>query len=388
METRDTEILLGLIRYAVWNTEMKEAVDWPIYEEMKRQAIATLPAGILNKIEMNSALRQTWKMTNYQQIAYNVNYSRLQAQLPITVPFVILKGTAAAKYYPDPRLRNMGDIDIMPRREDFDTAYRQFLEQGYQIEKNFERETGFVKDGVMVELHRSFAKLNDPAYAAYLDDLIIANINETHELPDAVNGLVLLEHISQHLANGLGLRQIIDWMLFVDQCLPDAAWPAFETLTEKIGLKTLAVVTTRMCEMYLGLPDRAWCAGADEGICRQLMDYVLESGNFGSKRVDDQSVSENVFVYARNPIATFKLLQKRGMKNWTLARRCALVRPFAWLYQAGRYVKRGLLQRHAAEALKTAHANAKKRRAMLDALGVRQDSKGLVVYKNGKYVKE
>ena len=322
METRDTEILLGLIRYAVWNTEMKEAVDWPIYEEMKRQAIATLPAGILNKIEMNSALRQTWKMTNYQQIAYNVNYSRLQAQLPITVPFVILKGTAAAKYYPDPRLRNMGDIDIMPRREDFDTAYRQFLEQGYQIEKNFERETGFVKDGVMVELHRSFAKLNDPAYAAYLDDLIIANINETHELPDAVNGLVLLEHISQHLANGLGLRQIIDWMLFVDQCLPDAAWPAFETLTEKIGLKTLAVVTTRMCEMYLGLPDRAWCAGADEGICRQLMDYVLESGNFGSKRVDDQSVSENVFVYARNPIATFKLLQKK--RNEKLDARPAL----------------------------------------------------------------
>lgn len=379
--------VLDLIKRSLWGDGSGSA-DWQIFEEMKKHAISALPAGILSKLEMPEDLRQAWQREVYLQITYNTNYRAFQAALPVTVPYVILKGTAAAKYYPQPVLRVMGDIDIMPRREDFDMAYQVFLDQGYEIKKNYDRETGFVKDGIMVELHRSFAKLNDPAHAKYLDELIIANINPSHELPDDVNGLVLLEHISQHLAFGLGLRQIIDWMMFVNQCLPDEKWPAFRPMAMNIGLEKLAVVTTRMCEIYLGLPQRVWCAGADETICRQLMDYVLSCGNFGSERLTDRGTSENAFIYARNPAAAFRLLQKRGLVNWKAAKRFPFLRPFAWIYQAGRYLKRGLSQRDAVDELKAAYAESKKRRAMFDMLGVRQDSKGLVVYKNGRYIKE
>ena len=125
----------------------------------------------------------------------------------------------------------------------------------------FERETGFIKNDIIVELHRSFAKLNNADHARYLDDLIITNINPTHELPDPVNGLVILEHISQHLVNGLGLRQIIDWMMFTDKCLPDEKWPEFREMAQKTGMEKLAVVVTRMCEIYLGLPCRNWSSG-------------------------------------------------------------------------------------------------------------------------------
>ena len=74
--------------------------------------------------------------------------------------------------------------------------------------------------------------------------------------------------------------------------------------------------------------------------------------------------------------------------NWTAGKRYVFFRPFAWIYQAGRYIKRGLSQPNAFVELKTAYVESRKRRAMFDALGVRQDSKGLVIYKDGKYVKE
>lgn len=379
--------LLNLIKQSLWE-QGSAIVDENVYKEMKTHTLVALPATILSQLEMPEKLRQTWKTEIYKQIAYNVNYQLCQTQIPVTVPYVILKGTEAAKYYPHPQLRAMGDIDIITRHEDFDAAYQRFIELGYQIQKNYDREVGFYKDGILVELHRNFSKLNNVKHARYLDDLILSNINPSHQLPDRINGLVLLEHISQHLVNGLGLRQIIDWMMFVDKCLSDDEWPEFRVMTRNIGLENLALVATRMCEMYLGLPCRTWCQNVNEELCRQLMEYVLSCGNFGAKRQNDRSYTENVFVYSRNPIALFKLLQKMGMENWRAAQRFPILRPFAWLYQAFRYLRRGLLQRNALRTIKDAYEESRNRIKLFDALGVRQDSKGLVVYKNGEYVKE
>ena len=386
MNTCEKEVL-NLIKRSLWK-QGTVVIDENVYEEMKNHALLVLPAGVLSQLEMPEELRRTWKAEIYRQIAFNANCRRSQSEISLTVPYVLLKGTEAAKYYPNPQFRALGDIDIITRHDDFDTAYQYFLNQGYQIQKNYEREIAFYKDGVLVELHRSFAKLNDARFAEYLDNLIISNINPTHQLPDQINGLVLLEHISQHLVKGLGLRQIIDWMMYVDKCLSDDEWPGFRVLARNIGLETRAIVTTRMCELHLGLPERKWCESADKDICDQLMDYVIECGNFGNKRANDRGNTENVFIYARNPVALFNLLQKQGLKNWKAANDFPVLRPFAWCYQALRYLHKGLSQNNAERELREAFIEAKKRRAMFDALGVRQDSKGLVVYKDGKYVKE
>ena len=383
----DKQGVLLLIQSSLWN-KIRISVNHKIYDAMKEHAIITLSASILSILDISDDLYKLWERSIYKQLAFNAKCRRIQAELPLSVPYVILKGTEAAKYYPYPMYRALGDIDIITRHEDFSIALKELLDAGYKVEKQYDREVGLIKDGVMVELHRSFAKLNNPAHAEYLDNIIIRNINPTHSLPDQINGLVLLEHISQHLVTGLGLRQIIDWMMFTNKCLSDEEWSDFQVLARNIGLEKLAIVITRMCEIYLGLPERKWCESADRSICDQLMEYVLASGNFGSKRDNDRGNTENVFIYARNPAAIFKLLQKQGIKNWKALNDFPVLRPLAWCYQAARYLHKGLLQDNAGTELREAFIEAKKRRAMFDALGVRQDSKGLVVYKNGKYVKE
>ncbi len=390
MEIKEQEKLFNLIKQSLWNTETVCAVDWPVFEEMKKQALAALPAGILSRLDMPDDLRTAWQAAVYQQIAYNVNYRRAQAELPLAVPYAILKGVTAAQYYPHPEYRAMGDIDIITRREDYQATCASLLAAGYAESPDHDngRHRAFLKNGITVEVHAYFASLNDPRQAQYLDDLIIESITPSHVLPDPVNGLVLLEHISQHLENGLGLRQIIDWMMFVHQCLPDENWAAFAENARRIGLEKLAVTTARMCEIYLGLPERKWCEGADRALCTQLMEYVLSCGNFGNKRADDSSIGENVFVFARTPKAAFKLLQQRGLVNWSAAKKHPALRPFAWIYQAGRYIKRGLGRDHASKKLKTEYEAAKRRNDMLNALGVKREAKGLVTFKDGKYVKE
>ena len=379
--------LLAAIQLAIWG-EGQASIDQHVFDEMKQHVVAALLTPYLSTADMSSELKEKWKRYSVQQIAYNTNNTYEQSQLALTVPYVILKGTAASQYYPHPEYRTLGDIDIMTGREDFDKAYQQLLESGFQIIQKAEREISFQKNGIIIELHRFFASLNSPEQSKYLDDLIIQNITPTHILPDMINGLVLLEHISQHMEHGLGLRQIIDWMMFVNKCLPDEKWPEFEEKANNIGLKTLAIVTTRMCELYLGLPGRNWCEEADIQTCEQLMEYIMACGNFGNKWTSDSDVGQNVFMYIRKPIAAIKWFQERGLANWNAAKRYPILRPFAWFYQGCRYIVKGFEQEGSTSAIRAEYASARKRMNLFDSLGVKQKSKGLVVYRNGKYVKK
>ena len=387
MNEECTKQMLTVIKKAIWNTGNGVA-DAVIFREMQMHTIAALAAPILSELSLSEDVFQTWEKHCVKTFILNQRCQYAQMSLPLTVPYVILKGTAAAQYYPYPEYRAMGDIDIMTRREDFETACNMLLASGYMEVTDPEdvRHREFKKNDVLIEVHRYFAVLNDKRQAEYLDNLIIDHINPSHVLPDLVNGVVLLEHIGHHLENGLGLRQIIDWMMFVNKCLPDKKWLEFQTLLKPLDLEVLAIATTRMCEMYLGLPERNWCANADETLCQRLMEYVLSSGNFGNKRNRDETeYNIDTFVRARTPKAAVSLFQKRGLENWKAAHNHAVLRPFAWIYQAGRYLIKGLTRRNASAALKAEWDEAQHRNALFDDLGVKQTSKGIIEYKEGEY---
>lgn len=381
-----------LIKLSLWN-EGHPTVGEAEFEEMKSQAIAALPAGVLSSLDLASDLAMQWRRYILQQVAYYVHCKHVQTHLPLVLPYVILKGTSAAQYYPHPEYRTMGDIDIMTLREDYERACGIMLRSGCRETTSpgdlvDGRHRSFMHQGVTVEIHAYFASMNDAQKAKAFDDLIIDGINASHVLPDLINGLVLIEHVNQHLEHGIGLRQIIDWMMFVDRCIRDDNWSEFLSMAEKTGLDRLAIVCTRMCEIYLGLQRHMWCADADPTLCEQLMDYVMACGNFGNKMTSDEAVSENVMAHVSTPKAFFSLLQKRGLENWRAAKKCSFLIPFAWIYQVFRYASRGIKRDSAVSKLKEEYATAKKRKKMFDALGVKIRTRGLAVYRNGKYVKE
>lgn len=390
------EVLFQLLKAALWGTPPPtELITKEIFQELKSHALLALPASILSSLHMSDDLRKSWQTAIYQQISFQANYRYAQRNLMLGVPYVILKGTSAGKYYPNPEYRAMGDIDVMTMHEDYETACNELLLNGYtentsSAEKDFGRHRGFFKNGIEVEVHSFFTLRNDPAQAEYLDNLIIENINSTHVLPDLINGLVLLAHIDQHMEGGIGLRHIIDWMMFVNECLSDRNdnWDIFQKMASKVGLEKLAVISTRMSEIYLGLPAHNWCKDADTDVCVRLMEYVISSGNFGIKRNDETSNGANLLTYARNPIATFRLLQERGSFNWKATRKHKILLPFAWIYQSIRYIFKGLSRKQAPKLLKKEYEIAKDRIVLLDELGVKQTSKGLAVYENGRYKKE
>ena len=381
--------VIDIIRDYLWGTD-NEAVSYKSvtideYEELRIHALSLLPASILSSFSIDDELQRKWEADIISQFSYNCRYKYLQNSLPISVPYVILKGSSAAKYYPVPENRMMGDIDIMPSRECMELACEQLLQNGYveittQSEIVRGRHRTFIKHGIPVEVHAFFASMNDPNKAQAFDDLIVQNINSSHILPDLYNGMILIEHINQHMEEGIGLRQIIDWMMFVNKCLPDENWPSFRILLQKTGLEKLAITVTRMCEIYLGLPSRNWSKGADKKLCADLMDYVYASGSFGKKNSPEDNLGLNTFTLLKHPLLLVNGLQRRGEGNWKYAK-YNILKPFAWIWQ-------GVHLFIEFPKLVKAYKNTVKLNKMFNSLEVKRSNRGLVYYEGGEYIKK
>ena len=113
----------------------------------------------------------------------------------------------------------------------------------------------------------------------------------------------------------------------------------------------------------------------------------LGSGNFGRKKPEDSRVSANFFTNMRSPGGAFRFLQGRGLITWKAAQRHRFLRPFAWLYQAGRYVKKGMARDNPFRRVRDERRLAEERNRLFDALEVSREEKGIVRYRNGKYSK-
>ena len=68
--------------------------------------------------------------------------------------YVILKGLAAAAYYPKPELRGLGDVDFLVDKKYAAEITNLIVNRGYENYLDNERHITFKKPGKMLELHR------------------------------------------------------------------------------------------------------------------------------------------------------------------------------------------------------------------------------------------
>jgi hypothetical protein len=300
------------------------------------------------------------------------------------IPCVIIKGAAAAMAYPYPALRSMGDVDVLVKRCDLDRAAKTLEDNGYALTADRELEShhyGYSKNNIRFELHWRIPCVseNDEEHITFFEEGIDAR--KWHEmdryrfptLPPLLNGLVLLFHINQHLRSGLGLRQIIDWMMYINS-ISTTQWNELRAMLKAVGMERLALVITTMCQRYLGLPGTfPGTEEEDEALCDELMNYILEKGNFGQKSGETGKIA-SVYLDMSNPIRVFKRLHDGGMSRWSAARKYPALRPFAWIYQIG-FISRELIRNgiKPGEMVKQRNKGLEQRK-LIEDLGLKVDS--------------
>lgn len=356
--------------------------DWDdIYREAVSQAVIGIVAPEVPDSVMTTDPR--WKQEIYRQQANYVRYSYEEEELKHAmdaagIPFVILKGNAAAIYYKHPERRKMGDIDFIVPQKEFDKAKRVLEQKGYEkVEKTkHPRHTTYRKNGIDFELHNRFSH-DDIDIEDYVTEGLgnrdIGRIwgHEFPMLPKTPNGLVLLDHMRNHLKAGLGLRQIVDWMMYVNSELHDEDWTGgFEKVAREKGMWKFATIVTKMCQIYLGLPTDGitWCKDANETLCRRLMAIVMNSGNFGRKHGTGVKIENVSTTFHKEGV--FHVLQKRGENNWVAYKKHRWLKPFCWIYQIFRYISRGLKTGRTGKKMNEDFKRSKERAEVLKKMGI------------------
>lgn len=379
---------VSVLRYAL--NPQKETVpeirsQWSaVWDELLLQTVAGLVADDASLFKISEKEKQ--KSLSYYASTLVVFHRLMECQDEIMealggIESVVLKGATAAAYYPQPDLRQMGDIDILVRPEEFAQAEEALINSGCIKTDAIERHIGFeTKSGINIELHRKFSSGDDRRQNEILDRILFQAIarrefvdvagHTVPALPKLENGLVLLGHINQHLSSGLGLRQIIDWVMYVRVNLTDTFWnDSFCAIAESVGMRRLAEIITRMCKKYFGLEEITWCDGAEEELADELLEYIFRKGNFGRKnQASNKTVS--VMHQFRNPIAAFRYLQAGGMIHWKAAQKHRILRPLAWIYQIGHIIKKGLKRKVKPGKFIEEARQSKQEMAFLSKLGV------------------
>ena len=187
-------------------------------------------------------------------------------------------------------------------------------------------------------------------------------------LPSLQNGIVLLLHIVKHLKTGLGLRQILDWILYVEKELHDDSWyNVMQPVIHETEYEKLAKTVTRMCQIYLGLPeeDITWCKDIDVGVCERLMEFIMTQGNFGCK-VTEEEGTVRTLSEIHNPVELIQTLQTRGKSQWDFAKKYPIFRSFAWLYTCCRYAGKVIQKKSIKKVVRDLNYGDKRRQLFED----------------------
>ena len=374
------QVLLQAIQKSLWNTDIgfPADTDWhAVLKEAEYQAVLGLVIDTAPK-----DVREKWKSRAGVVTANFVRILHYQKQLcelfkANDIPLVILKGTAAAVYYPNPAQRSMGDIDYLVPEKYFDRAKVLLSENGYSVEEDlrYARHIDVTKDNISFEQHRFFSDGEVEIERFIKDGMTSIEEREVFGikfpmLPRLANGLVLLGHMVHHLKTGLGLRQVIDWMMYVHSELTDDFWTeTFEPAAKESGLDKVAFIATEMCKKYLGLPAEIhWCEDGDEALCRELMESLLSSGNFDRKRGRGSAIETVTSNFARKGL--FRYLQTAGEYNWKAYHKHKWLKPFAWAYQICRYIKQGIKAKRSNKQLFDDFDRGSKRAELLKKLKI------------------
>ncbi|SET11689.1 nucleotidyltransferase family protein [Prevotella sp. kh1p2] len=224
---------------------------------------------------------------------------------------LLLKGQGAAVNYAMPLHRQPGDIDLFfPQDDDYQQA-KLLLEQVSDRvggEKSGRKHSDYDCAGFVVELHgdihssicrqcdkhlMDWAKrriepiqklsITEAAISGKPSEILIAS--------DNFNVLFIFIHLLNHFMNGgIGLRQISDWMMYMDKNYTKINTKLLEEDINMLGVRKFWCLFAVLAVEFLGFPKHhmPFYETGQEEKAMQLMENVLSTGNFGARQKKKQ----------------------------------------------------------------------------------------------------
>ena len=388
-------IVLGILSEAITGEifEYTGNIEWnSILYELDQQDLLPLGYTVLyNHGWVDSAMKAKWGQKLYDQLSGY--YFMLEEQDRLVqllwkngYPLAIMKGMANAAYYPKPDMRSIGDIDFLILVEDCDRICSLLLENGYKLNGDRNEKKHHInleKGGIEYEMHRRpagtkrhYSKANQELIQYFQEGLSETEIVEMEGyqfpvLDTARNGLMLLLHVAGHMESGIGVRHLLDWVIYADKFVDDAFWAnRFRDICVANKVDRLAAAMTRIGQLYLGTGKEVkWCISDNDQYCEELLEYMLSQGNFGKKAGKNDSGTK-LLTDSIGKGGFFRRLDRSSQYSLPITVKYPILRPVGWAYQILRYIHKGLGRDKPLKSLQSDLESSRRRRKLFENLGI------------------
>lgn len=320
--TKPHQQFLELLRSGLWGTPADPSlfqgdVNWrSILRIGKEQAvhiliadgIETLPSELWPHIETMLKIMTLRVKTKNLHLQLNSILSRITKALnQEQIPSVLLKGYGLASNYRLPQSRMCGDIDIYVGQENFDKAYNTIvaLSTTTQADQTILPDDHMHKhveiDNVTIEVHRKASSSANLHQRRLFDNWTIDSIDNHFadgtlptvqvedtvvRIPDATfNAVFILHHAVRHMiTEGIGLRQICDWTMFLDKHHHEINQTELRKVLKKFQMESIWAEFGILAINILGLdPSHLPLAPAEMTSKKtpKILKQIFITGNFG-----------------------------------------------------------------------------------------------------------
>lgn len=398
--TKTEQTVLNLLANSLFSADrpIDESVDWSeVWKEAYAQAVPNIVFSGVNADSFSDNLKNEIRFKSKILLAKSMSMNAAHAELnrilgESNIPYVILKGFASARYYPDYALRAMGDVDFLISAQHLDKASDILISAGYEMShENHDYHRVFQKGPVRLEMHFEPSGIPHGEAGA----IIRKYLENTIECAERVDtdfgemrvpftfhhGLIILMHTAHHLTSGgVGLRHLCDWAVFVNSLTDKEFCELFEDKLKRAGLWHFACVLTRCAEIYLGCPEKSWSAEAEEELCENIICDIFSAGNFGQK--DEKRYEESLMMSGGKTggrksvlVQFFSSLNRIVRQNWGITKKLKFLLPIGWIFFGGRYIIRMLMGKRPKIHLAEAKTEAEKRMEIYDKLKLYEKDK-------------
>lgn len=159
-----------------------------------------------------------------------------------------LKGQDVGRLYPHPELRFSCDFDCF--LSDYELGNQIVEAKGVKVNRGFYKNSSFFWKGVYVENHRFCTPVRGNKEMKRLELALRNNLWNAN-----FNALFLMEHMYSHFfEDALGLKQVMDWVLFRSRCWSEVDAELFEREARACGFWNFSQSIEQISERLL-LPD-------------------------------------------------------------------------------------------------------------------------------------
>lgn len=313
---KNYQAFLALLKAGLWETEVQLAlfdeVNYRLLYELasEQSVVGVVSAGLEHadstKVPQQWALQLVGQTVQLEQRnkAMNAFVAQLIEKLRASNVYALLvKGQGIAQCYERPLWRACGDVDLFLSEDNYTKAVRVLtpLASSIDEENRYNRHLAMNIDGWSVELHGTLRsglwkgldrELDNVQNAVFFGGEVRYWMNDKTPvyLPGVDEDVVFVfSHILQHFfMEGIGLRQICDWCRLLYTYKDSLNHSLLESRIQKMGVLTEWKVFAALAVDFLGMPVDAMPFYSDSSRWKRkasrVMDFVLETGNFGHNR--------------------------------------------------------------------------------------------------------